>query len=115
MGNGAAESLVVDLAISQNEFADTVDTQQPIFQGLADLRFLLAGVLERVEPIDTGEGDEDDGEAGEETASAAEPSGVEITPLITTTASGRSLDCDARVRWRRPACVYRLQFSGQAA
>jgi ABC-type uncharacterized transport system involved in gliding motility auxiliary subunit len=43
---GPAESVVVDLAIDDATREQTLDTQHPVFEGLAELRFFLAGALE---------------------------------------------------------------------
>jgi len=55
-----------------------------VLQGLSNLRFFLAGSLEEIGGTD-GAGDEGDGEEG----------GVTLTPLITTTAKGNTLEVKA--------------------
>ncbi len=89
---GPAESVIVDLRILDAHWEDAVDATSPIFQGLGDLRFLLAGVLERTDaqaPAPTA----DDDTASEDAAPAPSPpaSDLEIVPLITTTAQGNTL------------------------
>ncbi|NJL28154.1 MAG: hypothetical protein HC897_09790 [Thermoanaerobaculia bacterium] len=71
---GPAERVIVDLGIDGENAAETLDTASPILRGLDDLRFFLAGNLERV-----GEG----------------VSGVTYTPLIKTTAKGSTLAMSA--------------------
>lgn len=66
--SGGAERIITDLMISDKTASTTLDQGSPIFQGLADIRFYLAGVLRK----------KDDAPA-------------EITPLITTTDAGSTL------------------------
>lgn len=72
---GGAERLLVDLLIDESNSGQTLANDHPVFQGLNDLRFFLAGSLER---LDAG-----DESGGEET--------LQYTPLITTTPKGNTL------------------------
>jgi ABC-type uncharacterized transport system involved in gliding motility auxiliary subunit len=65
---GPAESLVVDLLIDERTRPETLATSHPLFQGLTELRLLLAGSLE-----------------------SSESATAELTPLISTTAGGNVL------------------------
>lgn len=67
---GAAEKVVVDLAITPEWIEETLDAGHPVVRGLQDLRFFTAGVLEQAAEV---------------------PEGVEILPLVTTTAKGNGL------------------------
>jgi len=79
---GPAERVLVDLEISgQNR--DRTLADHPVLRGLTDLRFFLAGSLE---PVAGDEGDGEDGEVG------GDGSGVTLTPLITTTDQGSTLE-----------------------
>ncbi len=92
---GAAESVIIDLAIGEDDRAATMDQTLPILRGLKTLRFLLAGVLEPVAGSATSAPDATfatDATAGTDSASpSSTPSGLERLPLITTTAAGGSL------------------------
>ncbi len=77
---GGAERLVVDLQIDEGHRDEAFATDHPVLQGLSNLRFFLAGSLA---PID-GNGDDDDGDRS-----------IELTPLITTTARGNTLEIKA--------------------
>ncbi|MCP4654556.1 MAG: hypothetical protein GY856_03950 [bacterium] len=68
---GQAERVIVDLAIDPETSAETLDTAHPIMRGLDNLRFFLAGSLEKIE------GAEDK---------------ATLVPLITTTAAGNTLE-----------------------
>ena len=68
---GASERMLVDLLIDDSVRNETLASDHPIFQGLTDLRFFLAGSLAKT---------------GEDT-----PEGVELTPLVTTTSKGNTL------------------------
>jgi ABC-type uncharacterized transport system involved in gliding motility auxiliary subunit len=68
MQRGPAESLVVDLLIDERKREETLATSHPLFQGLAELRLLLAGSLKK-----------------------SESATAELTPLISTTAGGNVL------------------------
>jgi len=68
---GRPESVIIDLGIDGTTRDQTVATDHPVFEGLSDLRFLMAGALR---PI-----------AGGESIDLAR------TPLITTTAAGSTL------------------------
>ena len=78
---GPAERVIVDLQIDDQSKDQTLQSEHPVFQGLSNLRFFLAGSLE-----ETGgtNGDGEDAEAAEE--------GITRTPLITTTAKGNTLE-----------------------
>lgn len=85
---GGAESVVVDLAISGETREQTLATSHPILQGLSDLRLFMAGELVR-----DGAGGADGGEGGDGAAAAgAGAPALTFTPLITTTASGTTLE-----------------------
>jgi len=71
---GPAQRLLVDLAINAQTTGSTLAPGHPIFQGVTDLRFFLAGALETID----GASDE-----------------IERTPLITTTAEGSTLQIQA--------------------
>ena len=68
---GGAESVLIDLALSDATREETLAIDHPVFEGLADLRFLMAGALR---PVVGGEVD-----------------GVEMIPLVSTTAKGGTL------------------------
>ncbi len=76
---GGAERVIVDLEINDQNKDQTLNSGHPVFQGLANLRFFLAGSLKET-GSDGGEGD-----AGDE-------GGVTLTPLITTTAKGNTVE-----------------------
>ena len=76
---GGAERLVVDLQIDEEHVEQALNSGHPIFQGLNSLRFFIAGSLAEIG------GDDDDG--GD--------SSIELTPLITTTAGGNTLEIKA--------------------
>ncbi len=78
---GPAERVIVDLAIDDQVKDETLNTQHPVFQGLSNLRFFLAGSLEEID----GGGDE--GENGD-----GDGDGVTLTPLITSTSKGSTLE-----------------------
>lgn len=81
---GAAERLVVDLQITDEHATDNAG--HPVFQGLNNLRFFLAGSL-----VETG-GANGDGEGdGDENGEGS----IVRTPLITTTAKGNTLEIKA--------------------
>ncbi len=82
---GPAERLLVDLVIDEQIAGETLNSGHPVFQGLNNLRFFLAGSL-----VETGGGDEGDEAEGGEGAG-----GVTLTPLITTTAAGSTLEISA--------------------
>jgi len=69
--------VIVDLQIDEQSRAETVNAGHPVFQGLSNLRFFLAGSLTE---MGAGGGE---GEAGD---------GVTRTPLVTTTAKGNTLE-----------------------
>lgn len=71
---GGAERILVDLAIGPETREATLATEHPVLQGLQDLRFFTPGVLR---PLDTV------------------PEGVTLTPLVTTTAQGSTLEMSA--------------------
>ncbi len=82
---GPAERVLVDLAIDPESKDATLAQGHPIFQGLNDLRFFMAGSLERaMGPA---------GENGE--AQPLEIEGVSYTPLISTTPQGNTLPMQA--------------------
>ena len=68
---GRPESVIVDLAFDATIRQETLAVDHPIFEGLSDLRFLMAGPLR---PL-----------------AGSEVTGVELTPLISTTATGSTL------------------------
>ncbi|MCP4247909.1 MAG: GldG family protein, partial [bacterium] len=80
---GPAERVIVDLQVDDQVKDETLNTGHPVFQGLSNLRFFLAGSLE-----ETGDGAAE-GEEGDE---AEGDGGVTLTPLITTTAKGNTLE-----------------------
>jgi ABC-type uncharacterized transport system involved in gliding motility auxiliary subunit len=86
---GGAQRLLVDLLIDESVKDQTLATDHPIFQGLSDLRFFLAGSLVRLD-LDDGEGDD-----GTDSTGSGESSGLQYTPLITTTAKGNTLTVKA--------------------
>ncbi len=66
---GASESVIVDLALDARHSDRTLAQGHPIVQGLADLRFFLAGSLKVDAPTE----------------------GITVTPLVTTTPEGSTL------------------------
>lgn len=69
---GAAERVIIDLAIDPEVRGETLDTSHPILQGIDNLRLFLAGKLDVSSPAE----------------------GLTVTPLITTTANGGTLDIE---------------------
>ena len=93
---GAAESVIVDLRILDSHWEEAVDTTSPIFQGLGDLRFLLAGALELTSGAEPASDEADDqdaaaAEGGESESTTPSGSDLEVVPLISTTARGNML------------------------
>ena len=93
---GASESVIIDLNVDSTVHEDVLDAESPMLRGLSNTRFFLSGVLRELgsadaggaegaeaEPGDGGESDPDDG---------GQPVGVELRPLISTTASGNTLE-----------------------
>ncbi len=78
--SGPAERVIVDLQIDDAVKDETLNTQHPVFQGLSNLRFFLAGSLEEID----GDGEGDEGEEGD-------GDGVTLTPLITSTSKGNTI------------------------
>ena len=68
---GGPESVLIDLAISDTTREETLAIDHPVFEGLAELRFLMAGALR---PVVGGEAE-----------------GVELLPMVSTTGSGSTL------------------------
>ena len=68
---GGQESVLIDLAVDDTTRDQTLAVDHPVFEGLAELRFLMAGALQ------PGVG--------------AEVVGLELTQLATTTAQGGTL------------------------
>ncbi|MEJ2084351.1 MAG: Gldg family protein, partial [Acidobacteriota bacterium] len=64
----AAEPVIIDLAIDEQTREQTLDTTHPVFEGLQELRFFLAGALEQDAESD-----------------------LEAVALVTTTGSGNTL------------------------
>ncbi len=90
---GGAQRVIVDLAIDDETRDRTLNTRHPVFQGLSDLRFFLAGSLERTGGAGAGGGEGAEGEAEDGGAEdGSEDGGVTLTPLITTTAAGNTLE-----------------------
>ena len=84
---GASESVVIDLMIDGARHDDVLDEENPMLRGLAEVRFFLSGVLSQIDEVtDAAAG------AGEESEGAAESSGIELRPLISTTAAGATLE-----------------------
>lgn len=69
---GPSETLLIDLRITEATRAQCLNQDSPVLQGLNDLRFLLPGALKKVEGTS-----------------------AEVTPLITTTAAGNTLEIKA--------------------
>ena len=67
---GAAEKVVIDLAIDASSVGSVLDGSHPVLQGLQDLRFFTAGALRPLEEV---------------------PEGVTLQPLVTTTDQGGTL------------------------
>lgn len=76
---GPAERLIVDLMMNEQNKGETLNAGSPVVQGLNDLRFFLAGSLQR---LDAADGD-------------GKGNGLTYTPLITTTAEGSTLEMKA--------------------
>lgn len=83
---GPAERLIVDLQIDDQTRNATLAEGHPIFQGLSQLRFFLAGSLERTTSDRSAAGGAEEGEAA---------AGLVFTPLVTTTAQGNTLEMGA--------------------
>ncbi len=71
---GGTELFLIDLLLDGSMLEQTLAPDHPVFQGLTDLRLVLAGALERVDGVDN------------------DTAGVEYTPLITTTVAGTTLE-----------------------
>lgn len=84
---GPAERLVVDLQIDEEHRGETLNAGNPVFQGLNNLRFFLAGSLKELD----GAGGEGEGEEGEGGDVGSGDRQIIRTPLITTTAQGSTL------------------------
>ncbi len=82
---GGAERQLYDLSFDARSLAETTAEGHPIVQGLADLRFFIAGSLAT---IDSGG---DDAAAGDD-AEASIEDGITRVPLITTTAKGNTIE-----------------------
>ncbi len=78
---GPAERLVVDLQIDEEHRGETLNAGHPVFQGLNNLRFFLAGSLTEIDGAE-GDGEDSEGEDGQ----------IIRTPLVTTTAQGNTLE-----------------------
>ncbi len=100
LGNGGAETLLVDLDISGDDAKAALAADSPVVQGLSNLRFLLAGALEPVAP---------EGENG-----SSEASDVERYPLVTTTASGSTLTVTPGIGGQGDGLAY-TDFNNPAA
>jgi ABC-2 type transport system permease protein len=68
---GGAESVLIDLSFNDTTRDQTLAIDHPVFEGLSELRFLMAGALRPLV--------------------GSEAEGVELTPLVTTTATGSTL------------------------
>ncbi len=79
---GPAERVIVDLEIDDQNRDQTLDASHPVLQGLSNLRFFLAGGLREIDRASNG-----DGEDGEGSGNA-----VTLTPLITTTPRGNTIE-----------------------
>jgi ABC-type uncharacterized transport system involved in gliding motility auxiliary subunit len=90
---GPAETVVIDLLITEEQRQATLHTESPILQGVKELRFLLAGSLERIS--DSGAASVEAGGNAETEADESEATAPErdftATPFITTTPSGTTL------------------------
>ncbi len=71
---GPAERVLVDMQITEQEAADTIASDHPVLQGLSNLRFFHAGGLRQLEGV---------------------AEGVTLTPLVTTTAAGNTVEVEA--------------------
>ena len=93
---GASESVIIDLNVDSTVHEDLLDAESPMLRGLSNTRFFLSGVLRELGSADAGgaEGAEaEPGEGGESGPDdAGQPVGVELRPLISTTASGNTLE-----------------------
>jgi len=81
---GTSESVVVDLQLTEAT-RDATLADHPILQGLADIRFFLAGTL-RPSSSEIASEEGEDGDGGEEERPWT------LLPLITTTAAGSTLE-----------------------
>ncbi|REJ73190.1 MAG: hypothetical protein DWQ30_24750 [Acidobacteria bacterium] len=94
---GAAEAVIYDLALGGEQWEETVDTSSPILQGLADLRFLLAGTIELADDAAAGS-DAASQSASAATEAARSPSpgdgGLRREVLIRTTSAGAELQVE---------------------
>ncbi len=93
---GASESVIIDLNVDSTVHEDLLDAESPMLRGLSNTRFFLSGVLRELGSAEAGgaEGAEaEPGEGGESGPDdAGQPVGVELRPLISTTASGNTLE-----------------------
>ncbi len=93
---GASESVIIDLNVDSAVHEDLLDAESPMLRGLSNTRFFLSGVLRELGSAEAGgaEGAEaepgDGGESGPD--DVGQPVGVELRPLISTTASGNTLE-----------------------
>lgn len=100
---GAAESVIIDLQVDSALHQGLLDEDSPMLRGLSNTRFFLSGVLRESSDAAAAEADEaeeaedaaeaDSGDDGESAPSdAGSPSAIELRPLISTTASGNTLE-----------------------
>ena len=79
---GPAERVIVDLQIDDQVKDETLNTQHPVFQGLSNLRFFIAGSLEEIDKADGEDGESENGDG----------TSVTLTPLISSTSKGSTLE-----------------------
>ncbi len=96
---GAAERVIIDLQLDSTVHEGLLDEDNPMLRGLSNMRFFLSGVLRASgDAGDAGSDGEEDaaadsGDGGERPSNEAEqPSAMERRPLISTTASGNTLE-----------------------
>ncbi len=76
---GPAERIIVELQIDDQTREETLNLGHPVFQGLSKLYFFRAGSLEKID----GTGEDGNGD------------GVTLTPLVTTTTEGNTVEVKA--------------------
>ena len=87
---GAAESVIIDLQVDSTLHEGLLDEENPMLRGLSSTRFFLSGALREIGARVADGTDTETGEADEDVSGPA--SGVELRPLISTTAAAGTLE-----------------------
>ena len=93
---GASESVIIDLNVDSTLHEDLLDAESPMLRGLSKTRFFLSGVLRELGNAEAGGAEGAEAEPGDGSESgpddAGSTAGVELRPLISTTAAGNTLE-----------------------